>query len=54
MIDEPVFLRNSDWYFYDAKEKRYKLTDKAPSDAVRSYKEFYQTINKERERYMLI
>ena len=39
-IDEPYFITNKKWFFFDYKEKKYKLTDEAPPEAVESYKEF--------------
>lgn len=38
----PYFMENEEWYYYDEDEEIYKLTDKAPLEAKRSYKEFYQ------------
>ena len=37
----PYFMTNPEWYYHDKKEWKYKLTDKAPKEAVESYKEFY-------------
>lgn len=39
----PYFMTNEEWYFrdYDDDERGYKLTDKAPQEAVESYNEFY-------------
>jgi hypothetical protein len=34
-------MENEDWYYFDKEEWCYKLTDKAPKEAVDSYKEFY-------------
>lgn len=48
MQDKPYFMENKEWYYFDEKEWRYKLTDKAPEDAIESYNEFYtykETIN---------
>lgn len=39
----PYFFINKKWYYYDEKEEKYKLTDKAPKKAVESYEEFYST-----------
>lgn len=47
MLDMPYFMENKDWYYYDYKEKKYKLTDKAPSKAKRSYDEFYEELKKD-------
>ena len=37
----PYFMTNDEWYYHDDKEWRYKLTDKAPQEAIDSYNEFY-------------
>ena len=39
--EEPYFLSNKDWYYYDEEDFCYKLTDKATKEAIKSYKEFY-------------
>ena len=41
MLKEPYFMSNEDWYYFDEKEWKYKLTDKAPLAAIDSYNEFY-------------
>ena len=40
-VEEPYFTSNKEWYYYDYKEWKYKLTDKATKKAKESYKEFY-------------
>jgi hypothetical protein len=42
-IGRPYFMYNKDWYYYDEKEEIYKLTDKAPKEAIDSYNDFYNT-----------
>ncbi len=42
MKKEPYFLSNREWYYFDEREFLYKLTDKAPKEAIKSYKEFYK------------
>ncbi len=39
----PFFLTNEDWYTVDLddEERGYKLTDKAPQEAIDSYNDFY-------------
>ena len=39
----PYFMTNSEWYYYDPDDPDhgYKLTDKAPEKARKSYEEFY-------------
>lgn len=41
----PYFMANKDWYYFDKEEFRYKLTDKAPQEAIDSYNEFYKEPN---------
>ena len=43
-IDKPYFMKNKEWYYYDIKTFKYKLTDIAPKEAVDSYKEYYEEI----------
>lgn len=47
IIDEPYFMKNDEWYYFDFKDLRYKLTDKAPKEARESYKEFYRSLDKQ-------
>ena len=44
-IDEPYFMTNEEWYYFDTKDKIYKLTDVAPDKAIESYKESYKQLN---------
>ena len=43
MREMPFFLTNDEWYVVDPDDDDYgyKLTDKAPQEAVDSYNEFY-------------
>lgn len=43
---EPYFLTNKDWYYYDYNEFMYKLANIAPEEAIKSYNEFYELLNK--------
>lgn len=46
-VDMPYFMTNEEWWYYDEEEEIYKLTDKAPQEAIDSYNEFYgETDNK--------
>lgn len=45
ILDSPYFMNNKEWYYWDEKEWKYKLTDKAPKEAIKSYKIFYKEIN---------
>jgi hypothetical protein len=42
--EEPYFMTNPEWYYFDEKEGRLKLTDKAPKKARKSYKDFYKLL----------
>lgn len=43
--DKPYFMSNPEWFYFDEKEWKYFLTDKAPNKAKESYTEFYGNIN---------
>lgn len=43
--DIPYFMSNSEWFYFDEKEWKYFLTDKAPKEARESYDEFYKNLN---------
>lgn len=40
-FDEPYFMSNPEWYYYDEKDGCLKLTDKAPEKAKKSYIDHY-------------
>lgn len=44
IAEEPYFMKNSEWYYHDEKEWKYKLTakGKAIKKVVESYKEYYR------------
>ncbi len=42
--EPPYFLTNQEWYYFDEKEFKYKLTDKAPQEAIDSYNECYKML----------
>ena len=44
-LEQPYFMENKDWYYFDEEEFCYKLTDKATPKAKESYKEFYENLN---------
>jgi hypothetical protein len=44
ILDRPYFMENKEWYYWDEKEWKYKLTDKAPKKAIDSYNEFYKNL----------
>lgn len=45
-MERPYFLSDPSWYEYDEDEGIYRLTDKAPEEARKSYDEFYETLDK--------
>lgn len=47
-IDEPYFMKDIRWYYFDFKEKKYKLTDQAPKKAKESYVEYYNELYNEK------
>lgn len=41
-VDMPYFMNDESWYRITSQEDRlYKLTEKAPPDAIKSYEEYY-------------
>lgn len=36
-FDKPFYRTNKEWYYYDEKERMFKLTSKAPKEARESY-----------------
>lgn len=42
MFETILFLQNEDWYYFDEKEKIFKLTDKAPTQVIEFYNNFYK------------
>ena len=44
IVNKPYFMTNKEWYYWDSKEWKYKLTDKAPQKAIDSYKKFYKEL----------
>ena len=45
IVKMPYFMENKEWYYYDEEEYCWKLTDKAPMEAIESYKQYYETVN---------
>lgn len=43
-LPEPYFMKDPKWFYFDEKEFKYMLTDKAPKEARKSYKEFYNQV----------
>lgn len=42
--EEPYFMQNKEWYTFDESAFMYKLTDKAPQEAVDSYNDYYKNV----------
>ena len=47
--DKPYFMTNEEWYYFDPEESVYKLTNKAPQEAIESYNEFYEDVLEDEE-----
>ena len=43
-VDEPYFMKNKTWYYFDFEERKYKLTEEAPKEAIESYNDYYKEI----------
>lgn len=43
-LDEPYFMSNKEWYYFDESDFCYKLTDAAPQEARKSYEAFYEAL----------
>ena len=50
--EKPYFLKDPSWYYFDEDEVKYKLTDKAPEEARKSYEEFYGQSDLEGEYFI--
>jgi hypothetical protein len=48
IMDEPLFMTDNDWYYYDEDECILKLTEQGlkNEEVVKSYKEFYEELDK--------
>lgn len=44
-VEQPYFMTNKEWYYFDEDEFCYKLTEAAPEKAKQSYDEFYNALN---------
>lgn len=45
IAEQPYFMENKEWYYFDEDEFKYKLTEKAPKKARESYKEYYEDLD---------
>lgn len=43
-VEKPYFMTNKEWFYFDEDDFMYKLTDKAPEEAKKSYDEFYDNV----------
>ena len=48
LANEPYFMKNEEWYYYDEIKGICKLTDKALPETVKSYEAFYELLDKMR------
>jgi hypothetical protein len=44
--EKPYFMENSDWFYFDESEWKYKLTENATKEAIESYNDYYELLNK--------
>lgn len=44
VAEKPYFMQNKEWFYFDEEEFMYKLTEKAPKEAIENYKEFYANV----------
>ena len=49
MLDMPYFMENEKWFYFDGKKRKFVLTKEAPSEAKKSYQEYYKELEKEEE-----
>ncbi len=42
---KPYFMKNPNWFYFDARKDRMRLTDKATQKAVDSFVDFYYKIS---------
>ena len=50
-VRAPYFIENEEWYYFDEEEEIYKLTDKAPQEAIDSYNEYCKEMKEYEELY---
>lgn len=43
-VEKPLFMNNATWFYFDETDFCYKLTDKAPAEAKKSYDDFYSQV----------
>ena len=42
---KPYFMINKEWFYYNVKEFKYMLTDKATKEAKESYDKYYKELD---------
>ena len=42
--EKPYFMNDPNWFYFDEKEFKYKLTEKATEKARKSYEDFYKSV----------
>lgn len=47
ILEEPYFLTDKSWYYYDMELGKLMLTEDAPEEAVKSYNEYYKMLDEE-------
>lgn len=47
MLDMPYFMTDKTWYEYDFDNHKFILTSNAPEEAVESYQEYMEALNKD-------
>lgn len=48
VLDQPYFMTNDQWYWFNPDSKKYELTESAPQKAKESYKHYYDELQKKR------
>lgn len=46
-MNKPFYMTNESWFYHDDESGRDVLTDKAPPEAVKSYKEYWEALDKQ-------
>lgn len=46
-VEEPYFMKDKKWFYFDEEEFKYKLTKEAPPEAKKSYNDYYKLLDKQ-------
>jgi hypothetical protein len=46
LIDMPYFMENEEWFYFDPKKQRFVLTENATEKARKSYREYYEELER--------